>query len=163
MVIGTLAIFSVAGGGLVSSDPCHGLNAESDSNFFNEDGTCNEPLWDEYAEEKFEYARTVSFAAFIMFQLFNVVNCRSIDKSAFELGLFKNVFISASFMISLFLLVIIVQNSNAIVPIVGITIGSLLHTIPLQITDWLMVIVLASSVFWIEELRKIINKIRSMN
>ena len=163
MVIGTLAIFSVAGGGLVSSDPCHGLNAESDSNFFNEDGTCNKPLWDEYAEEKFEYARTVSFAAFIMFQLFNVVNCRSIDKSAFELGLFKNVFISASFMISLFLLVIIVQNSNAIVPIVGITIGSLLHTIPLQITDWLMVIVLASSVFWIEELRKIINKIRSMN
>ena len=55
----------------------------------------------------------------------------------------------------------IVQNSYAIMPIVGITIGSLLHTVPLQISDWLMVIVLASAVFWIEEFRKIIFKFRS--
>ena len=161
MVIGTLSIFSLAGGSLITSDPCHGLSVSTDPNFFNADGTCNVAIWDDYAKDKFEYARTISFAAFIMFQLFNVVNCRSIDKSAFELGLFKNVFISASFMISLFLLVIIVQNSYAIVPIVGIAIGSLLHTVPLEISDWLMVIVLASSVFWIEEFRKIIFKFRS--
>ena len=167
MMLGTLAIFSLAGGGLVKnkfgSEPCHGFTVDDSPDFFDADGNCDMEVWDVYAESKFEHARTIAFAAFIMFQLFNVVNSRSIDKSAFELGLFQNVFISASFMISLFLLVIIVQNSYAIVPILGISIGSFLSTIPLKFTDWAMVIILASSVFWIEEFRKFMFKIRRPN
>ena len=102
----------------------------------------------------------MAFATFIMFQLFNVVNSRSIDKSAFELGIFQNVFISASFAISLVLLVSIVQGSFTLVPIIGITVGSFLSTIPLELTDWLVVFLLASSVFWIEEFRKFILKFK---
>jgi hypothetical protein len=98
-----------------------------------------------------------------MFQLFNVVNSRSIDKSAFELGIFQNMFISASFAISLILLVSIVHNSYAVIPILGISVGSFLSTIPLQLTDWAMVFLIASSVFWIEEFRKFMFKFRRTN
>jgi Ca2+-transporting ATPase len=159
MAIGTLAIFSLAGGGLLTGDSCHGVTPESSPDLFDSQGDCDEVAWDDYSKGKFDHARTVAFAAFIMFQLFNVVNCRSIDKSVFELGLFRNMFISASFVISLFSLVLIVQNSNAMVPLLGITFGSFLSTIPLKLSDWVMVFIVASGVFWIEEFRKIMFKI----
>jgi Ca2+-transporting ATPase len=160
MVFGTLAIFSLAGGGLVTGESCHGVTQDSSPELFDSGGVCDEVAWSDYSEAKFSHARTVAFAGFIMFQLFNVVNCRSIDKSAFELGLFRNIFISASFFISLFSLVLIVQNSNAIVPLLGITFGSFLSTIPLELSDWIMVFIVASGVFWIEEFRKIMFKMR---
>ena len=160
MVLGTLAIFSLAGGGLISGDACHGVDMETSPEFFLENGECNLETWDNNAQSKFEYARTMAFATFIMFQLFNVVNSRSIDKSAFELGIFQNMFISASFAISLVLLVSIVQGSLTLVPIIGITVGSFLSTIPLELTDWLVVFLIASSVFWIEEFRKFILKFK---
>jgi Ca2+-transporting ATPase len=163
MVLGTLAIFSLAGGGLVSGEDCAGIDAESSPEFFLESGQCDVESWDKFAESKFEYARTLAFAAFIMFQLFNVVNSRSIDKSAFELGIFQNIFISASFAISLFLLVSIVHNSFVVIPILGISVGSFLSTIPLQLSDWAMVFLVASSVFWIEEFRKFMFKFRRAN
>jgi len=160
MVMGTLAIFSLAGGGLITGEACQGLDIATSPEFFTENGECDLEKWDNYAQEKFEYARTMAFAAFIMFQLFNVVNSRSIDKSAFELGIFQNMFISASFAISLVLLVVIVQGSAVLVPIIGITVGSFLSTIPLEFTDWAVVFLIASSVFWIEEFRKFIFKFR---
>ena len=160
MVIGRLAIFSLAGGPLLTADPCEGVTQVDSPELFNQDGSCDESAWDDYAKDKFAHARTVAFSAFIMFQLFNVMNCRSIDKSAFKLGLFKNIFISASFFISLFLLIIIVQNSYAVVPLIGITVGSFLSTIPLELTDWAMIFIFASSVFWIEEFRKFMFKSR---
>ncbi len=161
MVIGTLAIFSLAGGGLVTSEPCSGLTLDDNPQFFDADGNCDEGVWIEFAEGKFDHARTVAFTAFIMFQLFNVVNCRSIDKSAFELGLLNNMFISYSFFISLAFLIIFVQGSFITVPLVGITMGSFLSTIPLALNDWLMIVVVASGVFWIEEFRKFMVKLRS--
>ena len=32
---------------------------------------------EEYKQERFEHARTMAFSVFIVFQLFNVLNCRS--------------------------------------------------------------------------------------
>jgi Ca2+-transporting ATPase len=163
MVLGTLVIFSLAGGGLVTGEACAGVDAVSSPEFFLESGECDVESWDTYAQSKFEYARTLAFASFIMFQLFNVVNSRSIDKSAFELGIFQNMFISASFAISLILLVSIVHNSDAVIPILGISVGSFLSTIPLNLRDWAMVFLVASSVFWIEEFRKYMFKFRRTN
>ena len=158
MVSGTLAIFFLAGGHYAAKgyEPCSGFSEESDPGLFTSTGECDEVAWDAFADYKFEYARTISFAAFILFQLFNVVNCRSINRSAFKLGLFQNKFISASFAISLSLLILIVQWSEVSVPVIGIAIGDLLSTIPLQWSDWLVVIVIGSSVFWVEEFRKLI-------
>ena len=36
------------------------------------------------------YAQTMCFSVFIVFQLFNVMNCRSNEHSVFKLGLFSN-------------------------------------------------------------------------
>ena len=156
MVIGTLSIFALAGGGLVTGEACDGFSAADSPDLFTDSGECDATAWDTFSEAKFDYARTVAFAGFILFQLFNVVNSRSVDESAFKLGLFKNIFISASFFISLFSLVLIVQNSYVNVPFMDITVGDFLSTIPLELYDWAMVFVVASSVFWIEEFRKYI-------
>jgi hypothetical protein len=91
-----------------------------------------------------------------MFQLFNVVNCRSIDISAFKLGLFNNRAISISFAISLTMLLFIVQGSHRVIPLIGIPLGDLLATMPLATSTWPVIILLASSVFWIEEVRKLV-------
>ena len=47
-----------------------------------------------------EEAVTATFAVFVMFQLFNVMNCRSIEKSIFQLGVFSNKAVAYSFLIS---------------------------------------------------------------
>ena len=160
MVIGTLAVFSLAGGGLKTGEPCAGYDPIDDRALFDVDGNCDEEAWGEYSDQKFAHARTVAFAAFILFQLFNVMNCRSVDQSAFSLGLLHNGFITASFIISASLLILIVQGSSVIVPILGITIGDFLSTIPLELSDWIMVFAIGSVVFWIEEFRKMIYKWR---
>ena len=43
-----------------------------------------------YADTTFADAQTMTFAVFIVFQLFNVLNCRSEKDSLFTLGLFSN-------------------------------------------------------------------------
>ena len=50
-------------------------------------------------ESTVEEAITATFAVFVMFQLFNVMNCRSIEKSIFELGVFSNRAVAYSFLI----------------------------------------------------------------
>src|SRR3989344_4734360 len=45
-------------------------------------------------------ARTVAFALMIFFQLFNVLNMRSLDKSLFSIGFFTNPFITGALIIS---------------------------------------------------------------
>ena len=39
--------------------------------------------WESYADDKFIHAQTMTLSAFIMFQLFNVMNCRSKEESIF--------------------------------------------------------------------------------
>ena len=42
------------------------------------------------------------------------------------------------------------------IPFVGIPLGDLLATMPLAMSTWPVIILLASSVFWVEEVRKLI-------
>jgi len=158
MVFGTLAIFSLAGGATPTEIPCTGKDPYlvADELFFESNGDCNVAYWDQYAEDRVYHARTIAFTTFCMFQLFNVVNCRSIDISAFKLGLFNNRAISISFAISLTMLLFIVQGSHRVIPLIGIPLGDLLATMPLATSTWPVIILLASSVFWIEEVRKLV-------
>ncbi len=101
-----------------------------------------------------EYARTMCFSVFVLFQLFNVMNCRSSEDSVFKLGLFSNRAIYLAFMISLALLLGMVQFGHITIPFTGIAISSLLSTTPLTQYDWFVVVLVASSVFFVEEFRK---------
>ena len=113
-----------------------------------------------FADEKFAYAQTMTFSVFILYQLFNVINCRSSDESVFKLGILSNKAINLAILISLCLLMFFVQLSNYSIPLVGIEIGSLLRTQTLESSDWLVIMCVASTVFIIEEFRKLIVKSR---
>jgi len=110
--------------------------------------------WENYSNDKFVYAQTMTFAVFVVFQLFNVMNCRSSEDSVFKLGLFSNKAINYAVVISFTLLWLIINNSSEVIPIIDVKVGSLLSTIELQGKDWLIIIAVASGVFIAEEFRK---------
>ena len=160
MVTGTLIIFFLAGGGI---ETCEGLPLTEDdlSQYFDRDACIAGDAvaidnWNSYSEDRFVYAQTMTFGVFVVFQLFNVINCRSSEDSIFKLGIFSNKAINYAVLISLTLLWLIINYSSETIPILDIKVGSLLSTIELELKDWLTIFAVASSVFIIEEFRKFI-------
>ena len=164
MVIGTLAVFWLAGGGLANPNAqCELLPTETSTTAFDVDACLRGDAaaiedWQTYADGHFHHAQTMTFAVFIVYQLFNVMNCRSNEESVFELGLFSNPAINYALLISSGLLLFFVQLADMSIPVLGIEVGSLLRTNPLTQNDWTVVFLIASSVFIIEEFRKFIVK-----
>ena len=160
MVIGTLAVFYLAGGGL---NQCEILPSETGTTAFDVNACLQGDEqaiedWQHYADGHFAHAQTMTFAVFIVYQLFNVLNCRSNEQSVFELGLFSNRAINYALLISAGLLMFFVQLADVSIPLLGIQIGELLSTKSLSSDDWYVVFLVASSVFIIEEFRKFIVK-----
>ena len=159
MVLGTAAVFWFSGGGIVTGDPCTEFDGSIDTGYLHPvTYECMEEEWRADAEERFKHAQTNAFAVFILFQLFNVLNCRSVDQSVFKLGLFKNTAITISFIISATFLFTMVQGAHYIVPIIGLEIGDFLSVVPLRTEDWLIVFATASSVLFVDELRKLFQR-----
>ena len=164
MVIGSLMIFWLGGGGLANPDAqCELLPTQTTTTAFdvaaceNGDPAAIED-WQNYADGHFQHAQTMTFAVFIVYQLFNVMNCRSNEESVFELGVFSNPAITYALLISTGLLLFFVQLAEMTIPVLGIEVGSLLRTNPLSQNDWGIIVLMASSVFIIEEFRKFIAK-----
>ena len=103
------------------------------------------------------YARTMCFSVFIFFQLFNVMNCRSNEDSVFKLGIFSNRTIYLAILFSISLLLIAVQGAEWTIPLTTFQIGELLSTTPLAREDWFIVVLMASTVFMVEEFRKLLR------
>ena len=160
MVIGTLSVFYLAGGGLAT---CEMLPSETTTTAFDVDACLdgNQQAiddWQTYADGHFAHAQTMTFSVFIVYQLFNVLNCRSNEESVFELGLFSNRAINYALLISGGLLMFFVHLADVSIPVIGIQIGNLLTTTTISLNDWGIVVMVASSVFIIEEFRKFIVK-----
>ena len=102
------------------------------------------------------YARTMCFSVFIVYQLFNVMNCRNGRESVFKLGVFSNRAIYLAIMLSMGLLLLVVQYAEFTVPFTNFDIGELLSTTPLDRSDWFVIILTASTVFLVEEFRKLL-------
>ena len=166
MVIGTASVFHFAGGGIISQQACTEYDGSIETAWiteFSDDGsTCDakaEAAWRSDAESRFALAQTSAFSTFILFQLFNVMNCRSSEESAFSIGLFKNTWITLSFIISGAFLTLLVQGAYLTIPILGIGLGELVSTIPMKADNWFIVIAIATSVFIAEEMRKLLFKL----
>ena len=159
MVAGTLLVFFLAGGGLES---CNGLPLSDGSNLPFDQVACEsgDPValaeWENYADERFIHAQTMTLSVFIMFQLFNVMNCRSQEESIFSLGVFSNKAINIAFIASFCLLLFFVQLANVTIPFTSFEIGGLLSTKVLSLNDWMIIIFVAVLVVVIEEFRKFI-------
>ena len=81
------------------------------------------------------YARTMAFTTLMMFQLFNVYNCRSSWRSAFS-GFFDNKWLLVAVALSLFTHVLVIY-----VPFLQ----TAFHTVPLTVFDWLVATGVAST------------------
>ncbi len=92
----------------------------------------------------FETARTAGFTVLVVMQLFNAFNSRSMVLSAFHRVLSNRWLVGAT-LLSLVLQVIVVQ-----VPFLQTAFG----TTPLTLEQWGICLAIASSILWVEEVRK---------
>jgi P-type Ca2+ transporter type 2C len=81
------------------------------------------------------HARTMAFTTLMMFQLFNVYNCRSTWRSAFS-GFFENKWLIAAVALSLFTHVLVIY-----VPFLQ----AAFHTVPLSSFDWMIATAVAGT------------------
>ena len=93
------------------------------------------------------YAQTMTFTTLTMFQLFNVFNARSDERSAF-IGLFNNRWLWAALGLSVLLHVAVIYLPY---------LQHAFSTVSLDVVDWLICIGVASSVLWLRELTKLIG------
>ena len=98
------------------------------------------------------YAQTMAFTTLMLFQLFNVFNARSDERSAFA-GLFTNRWLWAAIGLSLALQALVVY-----VPVLQ----QAFATSGLSARDWLRCVAVASSVLWMRELSKAVRRARSL-
>jgi len=94
------------------------------------------------------YAQTMAFTTLTLFQVFNVFNARSDERSAFS-GLFRNRWLWGATGLSLALQVAVVH-----VPFLQ----QAFSTVSLSPGDWLRCFAVASSVLWLRELSKIATR-----
>jgi Ca2+-transporting ATPase len=98
-------------------------------------------------------ARTAGFTVLVLAQLFNCLNSRSEAESAFR-GLFGNPLLWTAMAASLLLQVLVVQ-----IPFLN----EAFDTTPLSAGDWMLCAAMASSVLWLDELKKlIVRRMRSL-
>lgn len=91
------------------------------------------------------YARTITLITMAMFQWFNVWNCRSEGKSLFSIGLFSN-----KWLIAATCFVLLLQFTVCYVPFMQY----IFKTVPLSLSDWVVIFAITSPIIAIEELRK---------
>ncbi len=98
-----------------------------------------------------ELVRTETFTVLAMCQWFNVLNCQSATRSAFRLGLLKNPWLLGGLALSIALQLLVLYAPFM---------NTLFYTVPLAPADLLPLLLLASTVLWAEELRKLMARLR---
>lgn len=91
-------------------------------------------------------AGTMAMTVLAVFQWFNAWNCRSDKLSVFQINPLSNKFLIAATIIVVSLQILAVYHPF---------LQRILHTTPLTGAEWLVIIAVASSIIWVEELRKL--------
>ena len=102
-------------------------------------------LFQGYFETDMVKAWTVSLTLLAVFQWFNAWNCRSEDRSIFQMNPFSNKFLVGATIIVVSLQMLVLYNPVA---------QKLMHTVSLGYEEWLVIILIASSIIVVEEIRK---------
>jgi P-type Ca2+ transporter type 2C len=98
--------------------------------------------------EGMRYAQTLGFTTLVFFQLFNVFNARSDERSAFR-GLLENRWLWAAVALSALLQVAVIY-----LPFLQ----GAFNTVPLSLSDWLLCAAVGSSALWVYEIVKLIRR-----
>ena len=97
-------------------------------------------------------AWTISLTTLAVFQWFNSWNCRHESKSIFKMNPFSN-----KFLVGASLIVILLQLFAIYNPLMQ----NLLRTTPLNLSEWLVIIAIATSIVFVEEIRKFFYRRRT--
>ena len=95
------------------------------------------------------YAQTMAFTTLMLFQMFNVLNARSDERSAF-VHLFTNHWLWTALGVSLLLQVVVLYT-----PFLQRAFG----TVSLSAQDWVFCAAIASSVLWLREINKLVGRV----
>ncbi len=90
------------------------------------------------------YAQTIAFCTLMLYQMFNVLNCRSEFKSLFKIGVFTNIKLWGAILLSVLMQLLVIYT-----PLSGF-----FKTVPLTMMDWIYVILVSSTVLIIVEAYK---------
>ncbi|MDO8667636.1 MAG: HAD-IC family P-type ATPase [bacterium] len=110
-------------------------------------------LFEKYLGDDINKAWTISLTTLAVFQWLNAWNCRSEKKSLLQMNPFSNKFLVGATFIVIALQFLAVYNPFM---------QRFLHTVPLNLTDWLVIISVASSIIFVEEIRKFLFR-RKLN
>ena len=102
-------------------------------------------LFKGYFENDIAKAWTISLTTLAVFQWFNAWNCRHESKSIFQMNPFSNKFLVGATLIIISLQLLAVYN-----PLMQ----KFLRTTPLELSEWLVIIPIAASIVFVEEIRK---------
>ena len=102
-------------------------------------------LFKGYFENDLTKAWTISLTTLAVFQWFNAWNCRHESKSIFQMNPFSNKFLVGATLTVISLQLLAVYNPFM---------QKFLRTAPLEFSEWLVIIPIAASIIFVEEIRK---------
>ena len=108
-------------------------------------------VWRQSGGLPYEQVRTETFTILALCQWFNVLNCQSATRSALRFGILRNHWLVGGLGLSIAL-----QAAVLYWP----PLNRLFHTVPLPLAELLTLLAIASSVLWVEELRKWVVRLR---
>lgn len=106
-------------------------------------------LFSRFYQADIAKALTISLTTLAVFQWFNAWNCRSENRSIFQMKFFSNKFLVGATMIVITLQFLAVYN-----PLMQ----RVLHTTALSFWDWIPIIAVGSSIILVEEIRKFFHR-----
>lgn len=106
-------------------------------------------LFGSHYKEDISKAWTISLTLLAAFQWLNAWNCRSEYQSIFRMKFFSN-----RYLILATLIVITLQILAIYTP----ALQNILHTVPLKLSDWLIIIPVGFSIILVEEARKLFHR-----
>jgi len=98
-----------------------------------------------YLPKSLEYAQTMAFTTLVFFQMFNVLNFRADKKTIFSKQFYQNKYLLGAISISIILQICLIY----LVP-------NFFHLVVLGLFDWVLVLLVSSSVLLFQEIRKLI-------
>ena len=94
-------------------------------------------------------AQTIAFATLALFQVFNAYNCRSLTRSIFQVGFFRNPYLLLGIAGS-----VLLQLGVIYLPFMQ----EALETAPLRLADWGLILLVTFSIVVVDEIRKLIQR-----
>jgi len=102
-------------------------------------------IWRLSTGAPFALVQTETFTLLAVCQWFNVLNCESATRSALSLGVFKNLWLLGG---------LVLANLLQLAVVYAAPMNEMFHTVPIPLAHFFIIGAVASSVLWVEEIRK---------